>query len=309
MGMDDRFGTAAIGLLLWAALAAGGCARNEKDKVQGRKLVIASIYPLAAIVQELGGDQVKAKPLIPPGLSAHGYEPTVSDFASLHEADLIVSVGMGYDDWMLAHAERENRVTMADKPAAAAGKKEGAARHGHEDHEDEPPNSHLWLDPVLMHEFVEKKLGPRMSAMLGRPVATEPVLKRLRALDEEFRRRLAPHAGKKFITYHNAFDVVANRYKLGEVITITPLDSPTTVTPAKVKEAIEALEKHGVRAVFVEQQFPVDIGRMLQRKAGVTIRVLDTQGDPNDPNRDSYFKFMLYNLRELEEGLSESTGK
>jgi len=58
-----------------------------------KPLVVASIAPLAAIVQDAFGDSVNVVYLIPPGADPHEYQLTASQIELLRKASVIVTTG------------------------------------------------------------------------------------------------------------------------------------------------------------------------------------------------------------------------
>ena len=67
----------------------------EKEAVK----VVATIFPLADIARQIGGEGTKVTALLTPGASPHTYEPTVEQAKAVAEADLLIFIGAGLDDW------------------------------------------------------------------------------------------------------------------------------------------------------------------------------------------------------------------
>jgi ABC-type Zn uptake system ZnuABC Zn-binding protein ZnuA len=153
------------------------------------------------------------------------------------------------------------------------------------------------------------KLGEQLSTLI--PAAAEDISQNaqhladeLAALDAEYRQRLEPFKGRSIVTYHNAFDRLAERYGLKVAVTLTPIDSPGAMTPQRMEQAIEAIGKYKLRVLFAEPQFPDDAANAVRAETGVAVMTLDPIGDANDPQRDTYQKLMRYNLDTLIKGLS-----
>ena len=96
-----------------AACSADPGASASDDTVR----VVATTTVLADIVANVGGDRVTVSSIIPPGVGPEDYEPKPNDARALDGADLVVSNGVGLDDFLdgLIEAERERR------PEARAG--------------------------------------------------------------------------------------------------------------------------------------------------------------------------------------------
>jgi ABC-type Zn uptake system ZnuABC Zn-binding protein ZnuA len=99
------------GLLLCVALAFGSA------PAAGAPLAaVATITPLGFLVQELGGERVSVRVLVPPGASPHAFEPRPSDLAAVAGAALFVSAGAGVflDDLDDRSHGRDERVGVRD---------------------------------------------------------------------------------------------------------------------------------------------------------------------------------------------------
>src|SRR5690606_28211103 len=66
--------------------------------------VVVTIHPLSSIVKAVGGPLVRVETLLPPGASPHTFEPRPAHVRAVAEAQLVVAVGAGLDDWVLAIA-------------------------------------------------------------------------------------------------------------------------------------------------------------------------------------------------------------
>jgi zinc/manganese transport system substrate-binding protein len=61
---------------------------------------VATTSVLADLVRQVGGSHVAASSLVPPGGEVHTFDPTPADIARVADADLIVTNGLGLDDWV-----------------------------------------------------------------------------------------------------------------------------------------------------------------------------------------------------------------
>ena len=72
------------------------CSTPGPDAVK----VVTTTTVFADIVQNVGGSRVAASSIIPPGVGPEDYEPKPDDAKKLADADLIVSNGVGLDDFL-----------------------------------------------------------------------------------------------------------------------------------------------------------------------------------------------------------------
>jgi len=62
--------------------------------------VIATTTILADVARNIGGDAINVESLLPPDADTHAYEPTAEDAARLTDADLLLVVGIGYEEFL-----------------------------------------------------------------------------------------------------------------------------------------------------------------------------------------------------------------
>lgn len=290
-------------MLLAAALWMQGCSSDTGGSADGTGVVV-SIYPLAELVEAMGIDGGQVGCLLPPGVSPHTFEPSAADLQTIRKAKYVVAIGLGLDDWAISAAKSAGRgehvvqagallgLTETDGPEARASHDE----HDHHDHGMIDP--HVWLDPVLAQAMVMKLAGTIRGAEAGEVVAE------LESLDKEYREALGPYAGRAIVTYHSAFDRVAERYGLKVAATLEPPGAAGALSREALREAMAAIESNGLKVIFCEPQFPPTAVDMLVKQTGVKVLTLDPLGDPNVPGRAGYFAMMRYNLRTLVEGLN-----
>ena len=61
--------------------------------------VVATFYPLAFFSQEIGGEEVAVKQLIPDNTEVHNWQPSPSDILAINKADVIIYNGADLDHW------------------------------------------------------------------------------------------------------------------------------------------------------------------------------------------------------------------
>ena len=68
---------------------------NEVSKVS----VASTIYPIYAIVNEIGGEYIDSQLILPVGSSPHTYEITPKVLKNLEKTEIVFSIGHGVDNW------------------------------------------------------------------------------------------------------------------------------------------------------------------------------------------------------------------
>ena len=310
--MGPLFSMIALAMLLAGVSGLSlGCGRGETD--DARLHVVASIQPLADLARQVAGDDGPARVsvIVPPGVTPHGFELTTSRARQLAQADVVLVVGLGLDRW----AERAAGRVAPDAHVLAMAQMLGHDDHDHDhdhhhdhDHDHAGPNPHLWLDPVLARQWV-LALGEELARL--RPGDAREfrdnaaaVADSLATLHAEHEQALANVGRRQLVTFHNAFDRLAERYDLEVVAHLTPVElSPGgEVVPARLRAAIAAVRRHELAVVYAEPQFPDAAVRALQRETGTRVLRLDPLGNPDREGYETYQAMMRSNLAILVEG-------
>ncbi len=126
----------------------------------------AALYPIAEIVQRVGGDAVEVVNLTPPGTDAHDVELTAKQVQKLEESDAVFYFGDNFQPGTQKAITALSGVTSVDLfdsvelLNAAIAEFNSEDEHADEDHADEKPvedehnhgdhDPHVWLDPANM---------------------------------------------------------------------------------------------------------------------------------------------------------------
>ena len=290
----------AIVLVLVAACGDG----NDPQASPGTsaRTVVATTTVFADIVRNIGGDRVSVSSIIPPGVGPEDYEPKPDDAKKLVGADLIVSNGVGLDDFL-------------DKLIGAAG--EGAAKRlvlgdGIPTIDvDGAPNPHFWLDPSLVATDYVPAMTAALSTMDPAGAATYQAnaaafTAKLTALDQANVAKIAtiPAANRKLVTFHDAFPYFAAHYGFELMGVILP-NVGQEPSAADLAALVEKVKGANVKAVFSEAQFRPELAHTLADEAGITTVVTtlynDTVGPPPD---DTYLTMMAWNVDQIVKALS-----
>jgi len=304
--------------LLLAVSLNGGCGPTARTGADKRVTAVATIFPLADIAQNIGGDLVETVTLVPPGASPHTFEPTPAQMNEVARADLIIRVGAGLDDWVTGLFETNNgavRVVAVEAvgtdalpyvPGVGAGDggdREPADGHAHSSSSSTPVDPHVWLDPVLVRD----KIAPAITAAFCRiaPQYREQFAANLQKyqgylteLDGEIRAQLAGLKGASFIALHGAWQYFGRRYHLGDILSVhlSPAKEPSARWIATL---IDACRQAGVKAVLAEPQISPQAVEVIAGETGLPLVVLDPLGGYNVRGRESYLALMRYNARTL----------
>lgn len=322
---------ASFGLLL-VMLAAGllSCGRQDEtqrkasDKSDQKPLIVASIFPLQDLVKQVVGDWAEVQVLMPPGSNPHHFEPTAQQVLTLSRAQVLVTVGLNLDPWAkkaMAKTRGQNRrveLEMAALTGISSPSKPHQHVHDHDHAHDAQGNClshggvnpHLWLDLSATRLFVQALAKELVRLYPAHQEATErsaqALLEELDHLDQEYRQQLADVPVKSLVTFHNAFDVLAERYGLKVVAHLAEVETTPggEVTPEHLMQAIKLIREQRLRTIYAEPQFPSRAVQMIQEQTGTNLLTLDPEGNPAIVGYGNYQEMMRSNLRTLVQGQS-----
>lgn len=292
LGCETVTARTILGSVLLAAVAfAAGCGHGTETTVSGRTKVVASFYPLAYAVQEIGGTAVTVENLTPAGAEPHDLELTPRQVRDVIAADLVVYLGEGFQPAVEQAVQQRKGVSAQLLPA---GGRFVARRNGDVD-------PHVWLDPVRF-ALIARVLGSE----LDRPRAGAALSRRLRALGREYRRGLAHCLRREIVTSHAAFGYLASRYGLRQVA-LEGLSPEAEPSPRAFKRLVDEVRATHATTVFFETLVSPKLARTVAREAGVRAAVLDPLEGltaAEQKRGETYFSVMRRNLVTLRKALA-----
>jgi ABC-type Zn uptake system ZnuABC Zn-binding protein ZnuA len=97
MRLDIDLAVAAlVSIVVLAACSAPASSPSDATTLR----VVTTTTVFADIVKQIGGEHVTVDSIIPPGVGPEDYEPKPDDARRLSEAELVVSNGVGLDDFL-----------------------------------------------------------------------------------------------------------------------------------------------------------------------------------------------------------------
>lgn len=259
--------------------------------------IVTTTTVFADIVQNIGGSRVSASSIIPPGVGPEDYEPKPDDAKKLADARLIVSNGVGLDNFLddlLASGSGGDtpRLVLGDGiPILTV---------------DGEENPHFWLDPTLVKQYYLPAIAAKLSELDPDGKATYDANMAsygatLDALDTELKAKVAeiPEANRKLVTFHDAFPYFARHFGFEEIGVIVE-NVGQEPTAGELAALVEKVKSAGVKAVFSEAQFSPDLSHTLAQEAGITNVVTTLYNDSLGPApADSYVGLMRWNVSQI----------
>ncbi len=287
-----------VSLLVLVVVLLGGASLLEARQLQ----VVTTFSILQDFVQQVGGEQVVVRSLVPLGADPHTWEPSPREAGLIARADLVVANGGGFDDWLLPVVQSAARTGVGvlrvaeDLPVL-----EGA---GHE-HAADP---HLWLSVPNAVSYVERiaqalqELRPESAAYFAQ--RADAYIQRLHLLDEKLQSELGqiPAENRVIVAYHNAFSYLAERYGFAAVdfLVDNPEAEPNPRDLGRLVDLLRGMERP---VVFTEPQLNAGSRYMRALAQEVGAEVFTLYSDSLTAEVPTYVDLMEYNLQVLVEAL------
>lgn len=296
-------------LLALTLLAFSSCgAQGNGEQVN----ILTTFYPMYIFTLNIaeGIDGVTVQNMADQNVGClHDYQLQTRDMVALEEADVLIINGGGMEQFM------DKVIAMrGDLPVITAS--EGIemlplSGHAHEhDHENETcteVNAHVWLDPQLAVRQIENIAEGLCAADPAhadayRANAADYAL-RIAGLYQEMAAQLAPVAGARIVTFHEAFPYFANAFDI-EIAGVIEHDQGEEPGTREIARTCDLVKKLGVKALFAEPQYPQKAAETIARETGAGLYRLDPVVS-GDSSKESYEMIMRENARVLLEALAQ----
>jgi len=288
---------AMISIVLAACSPAGA---SQSPAAEGLR-VVATTSVFADIVRAIGGNHVNVDSIVPAGSGPEDYEPRPEDARKISEAELIVSNGVGLDDFLSGIIDAAGSAT-AQRLVLGEGIPTITV--------DGEENPHFWLDPSLVERYYVPAIRDTLTRLIPSAkgdieASADAYATSIRELDETSRTKLAviPAERRKLVTFHDAFPYFAEHYdfEMVGVILENPGQEPSA---ADLATLIQTVKEAGVTAVFSEAQFDPKLAQTLADEAGITQVVTTLYNDSlGPPPADTYIGLMTWDVDEIVKAL------
>lgn len=277
---------------------------------KGALKVITTTEDLAALAREVGGDRVNVESMARGYQDPHFVEPKPSFIYKMHNADLLIEVGLQLEiGWLppLITQSRNPRVQVAaqgyldasqfadilEKPAGQVSRAMG----------DIHPlgNPHYWLDPKNGRRIAQgiagklAQLRPEDAAYFQQRF--QDFDRRLTEAEKGWDNKMKPYRGRHVITYHQSWPNFARRFGIEVDGYIEPKPG-IPPSPSHTLALINQMKSHNIKLIWVEPYFDTKTPNSVARAVGgEAIVLMPSVGGV--PEITSYFKLFDYDLNLL----------
>jgi len=229
-----------------------GCGQSS-NKDDGKLYVVSTTGMLHDAVINIGGDKIKAHPIMGPGVDPHLYKATQGDLRKLREADIVIYNGLSLEGKMEDILDKlgKNKPTIA---AAEKVPKENLITAVDYQNSYDP---HVWFDVSLWQYCVKAisealiKNDPENADTYRQN--TEQYLNELEELHAFVRKEInqIPEGKRILVTAHDAFGYFGKAYDI-RVVGLQGISTIADVSLRNVTDIIDLIIENEIKAVFVE---------------------------------------------------------
>jgi len=307
------FVIATITIVLTAMVAAAYSSILQKEMEGGKLKVVASFYPLAFFAQEIGGEEVTVRQLIPDNTEVHTWQPSFADILAVDEADVIIYNGASLDHWfeddILPIIDSSDKIIVE----TTKGVKLLETEPEHADEHKELDDPHTWISP-----FIAKQQAQNIyEALIQKDPNHEDYYSerwqklkmRFEELDSNYLTGLSTKSKEEIFVAHSAFGYLADRYGFKQygVIGISADEQPSASVYAGL---VEMMIEHETYVVYVDPVYTDESAQTLknelERLSGQDAQILRLYFMLGTIDGLDYFGQQEKNLENLKTGLEAS---
>lgn len=292
----------AFALLCPLVLSACGTIETSASE-RDRPLVATTFTILADITARIAGDRADVESITQVGADIHQYEPTTGDLRRVVGADLLISNGLGVDDWLTRFFQAGAAHTVAaegvDPLPIVSGEYVGK------------PNPHAWISPREGKTYV-RNITAALSEM--DPGGADEFAQRAADYEAELDALLAraensiaslPTDHRSLVTCEGAFSYLARDVGLQEHF-LWAVNTEAQGTPQQVAGLIDAVRDREIPAVFCESTVSDTAMRQVARATGSTFGgtlYVDSLSEP-DGDVPTYLALVEHDIDLITKGLT-----
>ncbi|MDZ8055207.1 MAG: metal ABC transporter solute-binding protein, Zn/Mn family [Aulosira sp. ZfuVER01] len=269
--------------------------------------IVATFLPIYWFTKAVAGNAAEVEILVPPGTEVHEYQAKPENVRAIATANVLVKNGLGFEKFLEQTVKNAQNPKLAEIDSSKSIKSIGAispiinTAKEEKGHEHTEVNPHIWLDPVLAKQQVINirdgliAADPRNKAIYEANAAA--YIQELETLNSKFQQTLQKNSNCTFVTFHDAYPYLAQRYNLKQIAVVEiPEDQ---LSPADIKNVTNAVKKFKVKALLSEPGIDNKLLKNLSQDLKLNLQTLDSlENGKTDPQY--YFQAMKANLQTLE---------
>lgn len=278
-----------------------GCSSKEDSNYteSGKMLVYASFYPLYFLADEIGGDNIDLRMVVPNGVDSHDYEPSMNQLKEIENAQLFIYNGANYESWadkVVGNIIDEKRTINASQLVDL-------------NVIDGNPDPHIWLNPDNMIQ-IGKAIKEKLVSLDEKNKDEyeknfNELSDRLRELDNRYFEVLKDKNKDSIIVSHAAFGYMTERYGFNQIPVsgISPEQEPS---PKTIANLIETARNKNHEYIFLETLASPKTVQVIAEETNLqilTLNPIEGLTEEQLKNGEDYISLMEDNLENLKKAL------
>jgi zinc transport system substrate-binding protein len=326
-------------LTILALLMLSSCApRDERAPVgidSGPLHVVATFFPIADIVRQVGGHHVSVQVIVPADGDLHSFTPTVKQMKLLQRADVVFMLGLDAEPFLQtmlrALGNRRPRVVELAEGCWTLPASEEHAHHHHSHHHhhhdhhthhhhehdhahgeheahhhEEAVDPHVWLsleNAIRMTRNAQKALSELDAAhAVDYQCNADTVIAQLKQLQQTLKARAATWRQKKFIAAHGAYRYLAEEAGLQQVAVFEPM--PGVEPSARwLRDLMNTARREKVQVIFAAPPASSRLVEVVAADLGLPVYLVDPMERMGDGFKESYQQRMMRNIETLDRAM------
>jgi len=269
--------------------------------------VVTTLSDLAAIAQEVGGDDVIVESIAKGTQDSHFIEAKPSFMVKLSQADLLISMGLGLESgWLpsIVRGARNPKITKAlgqlelgpmIQPIEVIS---GSASRSQGDVHPEG-NPHAWLDPIRVGTIAEK-IAERLSQLdethrKDYESRAKKMKERLAEKTKSWKARIEKTGVRQIVSYHKTLDYFFDRFGIQVPIELEPKPG-IPPTSHHIMQVIQTVKEKEVPLIMIENFYDHKVANRIQRdvpKVRIVPVPVSVGGEPNIKTIDELFEKLV----------------
>jgi zinc/manganese transport system substrate-binding protein len=272
--------------------------------------VVATTNDMKWAVEQIGGKNVEVVALMHPLQNPHTVQPRPSFIVQLNRADLLVRIGLDYEETWLPPLVEESRnpkirrggvgdvdtsigIPLLEIPQGRVTREQGEVHiFG---------NPHYWLDPENM-KIIARNIAEGLKRV--DPANADEYERNLRRLErlmddllDETLKLAAPLRGEKFVAYHTTWSYLANRYGFRIIGYLEPKPG-IPPSASHLADLIVRMRQEKVKVIIKEPFYENRTPNMVAQRTGAkVVEICPTVG--GEPGTETYPKLLRHILTKL----------
>lgn len=282
-----------------------GCGNSSQKRIN----IVTSFYPMYIIALNLtdGINDVSVTNMAENHTGClHDFTIQSEDMKKIENANTFIINGAGMESFLDKVLESYPDIYIVDSSKGIELLNDDHDHDENSEYDDhDNVNPHIWVSISNYIEQVENicngliKVDPENEAKYTENKII--YIRKLQELKNKMHNSLETLSNRDIITFHEAFPYFAKEFNLNikAVINREPESEPSV---KELSDTIEIVKTLGIKALFVEPQYPDTSAQTISKETGAKIYTLDPVSS-GDLSKDAYINAMEKNLSVLMEAL------